>query len=599
MVIASTAALVCVAASLPALALALRGLRRAPRPWRQALFGLTFLGFVLRAFTPERWVMFYTGYELLDAAVLLEENSPLLAKYGEATFIVHNLARQFARPLGFSDFDTWVWVNRLHGAAIIPLAAALTRATGGTWRAAAITAGAIATTPLLIRDAATESQLVMVTAWLVGGATLWARALGGWALGARALGARTLGSNTLAMKTSASIPPAVGAVALFGAALNGRPEALVLVPVLLLVLAWLVRASARQARAPIAVTVLLLLVCAGLRGWQLKAGLATQAGLGNTPKLFEVGPITLAITALTDGVFRKSLLLLPEWTPALLPIFAASGLWARRAHGRTDARRATAAWLLFAFLIQSVATLDLPWLSLSRVQAPALVWAAIACGIGADRHLTQATKRLATWLGQGTSDEVHHRRALRGLSVAGLMLWSLSITLTMPALSRTTVADTEHELIRFAYDHLQPGETLAYRSWDDAPDERLHLHFPRQARPRHTQITHLDGVEAARRLDPRRRTLVLLGTRCHMRRCDAPSEHPACVRIRKRYKLIPLMEREVRPQSGPLPWPFEPAALAEAPGLIPELDFPWCVRAGALRVGVYAINGNAPLKRDH
>ncbi len=579
-----TVSLVCVVGTLPALALVLRDLRRAPQPWRRALLLITVAGLAARLLVPARWVMFYTGYELVDAAALFDPAATLGTKYGQATFALQRLVQRCTGP----DLATWIAVNRLHGALIAPAAAVLLRRTGGTWRAATLAAAMLATMPLLVRDAASESQLVLVTTWLLAGAALWARICGA-------------SGNTVA-----TWPAGLGATFLLGASLHGRPEALLLVPLLMSVVAWRTRRMRQHGAAattaptgswlarmstwlPVATVLLALGAIAAVRLAELRGGLAVQAHLGNTPKIFDVDALTLLMTAVRDGALRKSLLLRPDLTPGLLSVLLVGGVIACRG----VARQMVIVWLAVALVAQGIATLDLPWLSLPRVQAPALVFGCLGAGIAADAWIESAPAI-------GLDLRLHTNRQARR-AAALVLVWLASAAATLPALTRPTLADAEHRLIKTAYAQLRPGDVLAYRSWNDAPDERLHLHFPRTARPSGSRViplSALSGVLARRAAQPAtltapaatRRVFALLGTRCHMRRCDRPGVHPACAAVREQLHLKPIVEHDVTAFSGLLPWPFESVAHPRTPGLLPDLDFPWCVRAGQLRIGLYEIN---------
>ncbi len=525
-----------------ALVVSLLPLRSAPPAWRGWLAGAVGVGVALRAFVPARWVMYYTGYDLFDRAVTGE----LPAKYGPATYLLHRAVQQLLHPTGAS-LETFELVQRLHGALLPALVAALARATGATWRVATLGAALAATTPLLVRDAASESQLVPVTVWLLAGLALAARGARRdrpqWSLVALALAPLTL-------------------------SLLGRPELLVLGP-LAVAAALATRRVDRRAVAALATAGVALVV---LRGLELRSAMAAQAALGNTPKVFEVGVPTLALTLLRDGLVRKSLLVRPSLTPVLIPAAMVAALvWSRG-----PARRAAGLWTGLALLWQCAATVDLPWLSLPRVQAPAVALGCVVAGYGVDGLWGR-------WVeAQGRARRLRRARLALGAVAA---LWLVSCTWTLPALHSATLADVEHGLLRTALAAARPGDTVGLRRWSDPPDERLHLHAPTRAFARGVHVVRLGELAATRGAG---RRLAVLGTRCHMRRCDASGEHPACADLRRRYALVPVVERAVQAPEAPLPWPFA-SQVRPAKGLVGDLDFPWCVRSGELTVGVYEL----------
>jgi len=88
---------------------------------------------------------------------------------------------------------------------------------------------------------------------------------------------------------------------------------------------------------------------------------------------------------------------------------------------------------------------------------------------------------------------------------------------------------------------------------------------------------------------PLGRHLAFLGTRCWMRSCDAEGEHPACARLRRRFRLTPLIERRVQAPVATLPWPFADEISTPPAGRLRDLDFPWCVARGPMTIGLYRL----------
>ncbi|HAN32827.1 MAG TPA: hypothetical protein DCQ06_14630 [Myxococcales bacterium] len=510
-----------------AVLVAINPLRRAPAKAQRWLLCIAIVGLGLRLLVAGRWVMYYTGYALFDDAVRGLSHS----KYGPSTYALHHAVQSITGP----SMELYLMTHRVLASLCPILMAALARGCGLSWSSTIVAAGLTATTPLLVMDAATESQLVVVTIWLLTAAAL---------ISAIALHPK---QRTLRLSLAG---------AMLCLAIWGRPEMAVMAPVVMAITA---RSSALPRRFT-AVIVSLSIALVALRLWSLSVEMDTQSQLGNTPKVFEVGGLTLAMTLLRDGLIHKSLIWRWDWLPALLPL-AAFGVGKRR----------VAWWWIVVLLGSSLATIDMPWLSLPRLHSPTVMWLCLLAG--------------AAFQGSSLKNS-------RSKTVMMASFWVLSCLVTLPALSARHLDDDEHDLIVAALQNTRPGDVIGRRSWSDAPEERLHLHFPDTAFAPRTRVVDLQTLsERAAHGAGSGRYLALLGTRCSMRRCSSTKLHPSCATIRARFELKALWEREVQAPETHLPWPFGSEHKALPDDQVRDLDFPWCLSASTFRVGLYELRG--------
>ncbi len=515
-------------------------------PWKRlriVLFAALGLGAIARLLAPERMVMHYMGYELIEQALRFGPTP----KYGPASFQFDHTLLRYGAP----TWTTIIAAHRVMGALLAPLAAALALRCGGDRRAVLWTGALVALTPLLVKDAATESLLVEAMLWALGAAALatsYARTGGLWVL----------------------VSAAVWALL----AMLARPEMLATAP--LLIVGALLLAKPRKLWRPVAVGLAVGAVAAvvWLRVEQLQVALDVQRELGNTPRVFEDRSVALFAQLLRDAWWDKNGLLWPKWFPAAIPAAALMGaiVAVDGARWRVIGFAAIAA----AWLVPSA--LDLPFVSVPRVQAPALLVWTIAAGFG----LAAVQKSAAI-----------RRPDMKPTVTAGalLLLVGLSMAMTTPALWQTDVPFAEHEAIKAAAAKLPTGEKalIITRTHDDSPDERVHLGFPSGAWGPKTRVAGIDrylSARARRRIKPP--VYAWLGTRCWMRPCDQKGEHPACARLRQEVKLRPVLESEVTITDGTIPAAFGRQKPSHE-GAVADLDFPWCFTKTHLSIGLYRV----------
>jgi hypothetical protein len=495
------------------------------------------VGVVLRWGLPYRLVLYYLGYEQAQIAATLNG----IPKYGPAGYAAYHLVFLATGP----SHEAMIAVNRAL-ASLMPLfAAAVLARLGGSRRAVAWGAWLVAVLPVFPRNAATESLLVPMLSWLLVAlhAGLAWRAL----RDVRALGLLFTGL-LLAMLS--------------------RPEALGLAP---LTVALLVRLGERSPARRILLTgsvVGAALLLLGARLVQLWFQMHDEIALGNTPQLVNLDLAEWALTMAWSGLVVRNAALWPSLFPA------AAGVLSLLALAWPGTRRAGATLLVLAIPWFAASRLDLPYMSIPRGQEPGLLLVTLAAALGAAGLL----ERVAAW---GTLVS----RATSLVVVLGL---AASSAVTLPALFEETNADDEEAFLHDALPLLPEGRhVVARRGFDDPPAERIPMHFPDYLVGPGGRTLSLQGL-FERGLDGP--TFVYLGTRCHLRRCDQPGVHPACTAVRERYRLRPLLERDVARRELTIPEGFREDGTPAA-GLAPDHDFPYCAVTGVQRIGLYEIVG--------
>ena len=316
-----------------AVADSLRALPRRELTWTLAL---VLLGLVLRLLEPTRLVMVYSAYEWTDQVARFTG----IGRYGASTSVLYRLLFSWVPP----DHEAVVALHRIAGTLTLPVVAALlARCKPPSW-AVPLFIAMLAVLPLWVRDHATESLLVPIVLWLSAGLLLLDRAL-------------------------CEGPPrstSLGAAMLLALAMTGRPEMLVVVPML---------------------AGLLVLARRGLQGWQWLVGGGALLALLGVPHLLHILAQQAEMTAnaalaTLDASYWQTLTargpsahiaLHPRLLPAAIPLLALASL--RQAEGRRlrlAVLAATALWV-------AVLLVDLPNTSIARLQAPvALLLAALA-----------------------------------------------------------------------------------------------------------------------------------------------------------------------------------------------------------------------------
>lgn len=533
------------ATSLPTvLAIVLRDLWRGNPGWQRwtqlriVLFVAIAAGALARLLIPARMAMHYMGYELLAEAQALLATP----KYGPAAFQLEHVVQQVLGPAAVPS------VHAMIGALFAPLAAGLLMRVGGSAVATVWCGALVALTPVLVRDAATESLLVPTTLWALGGACMVARFVG------------TRGSGWL-----------VGAMIWCLLAMLARPEAMLTVPTLAVmaaVLAGWTKPRAVRSWPFVALGIGLGVGCAvmWLRVDQLMVQMAIERARGNTPQVFDRSWFAVGGGILRDALWTKNGLLWPSLVPAAVPAAIAVGLLVSRGL----ARRQLVVWLALTAVWIAPTAIDLPWVSVPRVQAPALLIAMMAGAVA-----------LAAITDRAISAGRPPFKVAVGLALAA----AVSAAVTLPLVMRTDHTDIEHRAFLAASTALPADAVVLARSHNDLPDERIHMALPAQTRP-------LSDLVSGRVRWSERPVYAWLGTRCFLRPCSQTAEHPACAAMRVRYTLEPILTAQVQLSDAQLPDGFGRQNPAHA-SAVPDLDFPWCAMKQRFAIGMFKVIGVA------
>ena len=503
-------------------------------------------GLFVRLAAPTGLVMHYMGYELIEQARLLG----VTPKYGPASFQLQHAVLQ----IGDGTHLSVIAGHQLLASLLPILAAAWVLRLGCSGRAVAWTSGLVALTPLLVRDAGTESLLVESALWALGAAWLCADYV------------------------RSGAPHRAVLAAVWGLlAMLARPEMLATVPLLLAATVWLCRAPPRRPHNW-AVVGLLVGCCLMVVWWrvqQMNAALTIEQARGNTPRVFQQGHVALAGQLLRDALWDKNALLWPRFFPAATTFAIGSGLVL--ATGPARKRLTVLAVLTVAWLLPTA--LDLPFVSVPRVQAPALLLASVTGGVA-----------LAIVHGSLHAMWAASQSRVVGVLLAGV--WLVTAAITVPALWRAGPAQAEEQAIQRAAKMLPAAKaTVVARGHDDQPDERIHLAMPRRSwgpNKRAERIGEL--LNGALRAAPQTPIYAWLGTRCFMRPCTESAVHPACAKLREQFTLEPVMTQQVEVAQVPIPDTFG-RQLAKHPGAVADLDFPWCFTQRSMEIGLYRVVG--------
>ena len=519
--------------------------------WQQPLLWLAVFvvaGVAGRLLVPQTLVMVHMGHELVEQAQRLGPPP----KYGPA-------APQWLHLLFALTGPRWpamVLLSQLSASLTLVLTPALLWLLGARgWSVVAATA-LVALTPALVHDAATESILVPAMLAVVASAVA-----GAWAVSGQ----------------SRKLAPVLWMVAwgLCLLAMLARPEFLVLAPGTLVAVV-LLAAAQQQAflavRWPIAAGLVLVVAVAALRAVQLDAVMALEKQLGNTPRVFATSRLQLVLELARDAWWRKNGLLWPELVPVVGWLWLAFALRRRPMHQP----------LLLGTLLLSIGyllptALDLPWISVPRVQAPAFYWFAVASGLALPQAVAAAGPGRRSW-------------ALAG----SLTLTAVSLVTTLPAAAWRHLSQQEEDAFAAAVRVLPPGSILATRTHADTPNERIHLLSAAGLLPPSSQLVSLQAVLSGQvRPGMGPSVYAWLGSRCALRPCDVAGLHPACEALRARFVLRPVQSTAVHVPAPSLPGAFTPRQPAH-PGQLPDLDFPWCVQKPDLTLELVEVLGPRP-----
>jgi len=481
-------------------------------------------GLLVRLLAPHRPVMYYMGYHLADTAARLEG----IPKYGSGALAFYHL---LFRVTG-TDHLAMMYANSVLGAGIPLVAGALLARVGASAWSVAGAVSLLAWTPVFIRDATTESLLVPATLWMLSGIVLFLRAR------------EDRKTSTLALSILHLL-----------LAMYSRPEAVVLVPVCAGLFALFARNGERERPSlwPWALAALFLVV----RLAQLAVSLQVEFSRGNNPVLRDVE----ALAGLLPDLWRRNLVFWPDLFPAGVTLLGVVGVL-------SGPRRWVAIALLAAALLWlGVSLVDLPYVSIPRVQVPGALFWTLGAGIGF-----------------GAIASRFRGRRILGLVGSGIL--AANLVWTVPGLWAPTNADDEEQLLRDARRLLPADEPfiLVRRGYDDQPVERLHLYYPDYWFEPPMRPGLAVGPDWFRKTDVAGRTAYfLLGTRCYMRPCGETSIHPACRRMLESYRLEPLVERTVPVRRLPVDRAVRPDQ---------DLDFPWCLsERDEMKIGLYKVVG--------
>lgn len=517
-----------------------RDLARWNRRTLLILLGIGAAAVLLRLLLPNRPVMHYMGYRLVQVAAHLDP----VPKYGPGALGLLHLLFRITGP----DHGTAILLHKVLGGLAVPVSAALLGALGAPRRAVLLGALLTAFTPLLVKDATTESLGVATLLWTLAGLALTARA-----------------------RASASLSTAALACLHLALAVLSRPEAIAVVP-LAAAAAWAwtpaprARPAPRQGSGRLAGWIPLAIGAAALLALRIaQAGLAVgdELSRGNTPDL----ATWAGMSALLTGTFLRNAAFWPSLFPTVVTVgaLAAPFLVGRGERAPVLILAGTGlAWI-------ALAQLDLPYVSIPRVQAPGLAFVTLA---GAWGLSVPAGK----W-------PVRTKGAVRVIgAVIGIASLAASLAITVPPLWARSNADDEETLLQDALAALPAGPvTIVRRSYTDPPREPGHLDWPDyrfQPPSRNDRVLGIGTFLAEPRFDLP--VYFLGGVRCHLRACGEPGPHPSCLRMGDRFSLEPVLQREVPLRRLPI----DRKSLHEWA----DLDFGWCFSGpGPLRIGLYRV----------
>jgi hypothetical protein len=489
-------------------------------------------GLALRLVLDHRPVMYYMGYRMADMASRLED----IPKYGSGALALYHLVFLVTG----TSHVAMMYANAVAGALLAPAGAWLALRVGASGAGAALAGILLSLTPVFVKDATSESLLVPTTVWTVMGLAL-------------ALRFRSTRSTTDLALAAVHV-----VLAMFA-----RPEAIGLIPVTLAALWW----HAPRGAAPVRRAHLAVLAAAAvplvLRVVHLRYAVGVELSRGNTPQMASMAD---AWGTIVEGFLARNLALWPSMFPAAVTALALGALLFR------GVRWHALSLLVAASVWLAVALLDLPYVSIPRVQAPGAVFVAIAAGLGWDAVMRWVRDRTA------------RPAALAGAWVAFVAVVASSMGATVPTLWARTNADDEEELLRDAVASLPPDPLVVLRrGYEDEPPERTHLYWPDYLfRPpfRDDVVGGLDWF--VHQPFPSRPVFFIQGMRCHMRAFDAEGLHPACRRMHERYRLEPVFERSVPARDLPVDRAHRPHQ---------DLDFPWRLSGGdEMVLGLYRVH---------
>jgi tetratricopeptide (TPR) repeat protein len=472
---------------------------------RLATLGFLGLGAALRIALPLRLVTIFMGYRAaLEVAAFAE-----VPKYGSSAFVLHRLAF----GLFGADHAVAVWLNVILGALTAPVLVALVvRLRPERWAATAVSA-LLALTPLFLKDHVSESNLVPLVFFLSCGLLLW----DAW-----------LAEHRLAELG--------GAVVFFALAATGRPEMLAIVPLAAVLLAWArgLRAGlGGQGLRPLAAALsLLALVVPHVVHlvYAVEYEVLTEG----------IPPVDGSLIGTTlGGLVRSNILLEPGLFPVALPLLALGA--ASFSPGRT--RRLPIALLLLAVAWMASYFIDLPFVSIPRLHAPAATLVALAAGLGLAGLLRAAAARLPQPAARAAVVAVAVSAVVGSAVPGALALW------------RPTNEDEEERFLRAAFAALPEdaeGCLVRVDGQDDQVFRKIHRYHPDYLAPPRLRVLGIrEWEQGGGRCPNGGRSWFLLSLRCYALPTSelGPSARPgivsSCARLQRTGALTPILERDL------------------------------------------------------
>jgi len=492
------------------------------------LLSLSIVAIAIRLLAPHRLTMYFMGYAMIDLADRLYT----VPKYGPAGQVLHHLLFMLTGP----SHDAVTYLNSVIGGLIVFSGSASLLALGLSTIESLVMAVLLAFTPLFIRDQTSESLLVPMLLWLfLGIAVLWFRG---------AVWHKVMGVSFLLL------------------ACFSRAETPFLVPFCLLVLFFAQKPDLSWLRFKgILCFLALVAILYCVRLIHLYFAVAHEVSLGNNPNL--TTPLFSQIPGLIFSFFYMNAAFRPSLFPVLITILALLSVFGRR-------RRIALAFLILFCIFAFVSGIDLPYVSIPRIQAPALAFLCACASMG----FYEVYSRFRN---------ITYKRVF---SCASIALYGVSGAWTIPTLYQRLNPDEEEELLHEALEVLPKDKyyVLATRTFFDEPMERVHLHIPSYLFE--GEVIGLDEMQ--KRLEEgklKSDAFVLIGVRCYMRACTEQGIHPACERAMKMQGLVPLIEKVVPVHRPKIIEPLDSKRSPEQ-----DLDFPWCVPVNEMKLGLYKVS---------
>lgn len=493
--------------------------------------GIVIVSTTLRLLVPDRPVMMYMGYQLTEIAHDLTH----IPKNGAGALAFYHLLFELTGP----SHRVMAHANAILGG-FIPVTATVLMLGMGARRVTALTAAIlIALTPVFIHSDHTESFGVPMTLWMLTGAWLLTR-----------------------FRRFDHLPSLAVAMVLILMAVGSRPEALIMAPMLGILALCSAHGKIRVWRfLPFVIVAGILLT---VRAVSMSLAVEGELEKGNIPAIVDPE----SIRAIIGGLVFRNGALWPSVFPLTITLFAVGAPLVERGTNRVK----TSGLLAIAALWIAISQVDLPFVSITRVQVPPLVIIAMVGAWGAVSSYEKLTVRFGRF------------RMVWGAILLGVLTTGLAIFTVGPIWTRT-LADVEEEGLRLSLNAL-PHESVTFvrRSFNDRPAERIHLQYPDYMfRPPHRADTVMGTTEFLSVGKATGPTYFYLGTRCWLRTCPELKMHPSCRAVLDQYDLEPVFERDVK----------IPDIKGDRPRMNArqDIDFGWCTAEvdGNIRIGLYRI----------